>query len=177
MNALIAAASPRARSWSGRIAAVALLLVTCALLVVAEPMRVGSASMAPTLQPGDQVVVDKFTPRLSAPQRMDVVTASAPHSRLTLVKRVIGVGGDTVAIEDGLLFVNGRLVAERYVDHELMDSVYFGPVTVPQGMVFLLGDNRSTSIDSRSFGPVPEASVRGQVRLRWWPLRIRYPPG
>lgn len=157
------------RSWSGRVTALVLLLVMFALLLLAEPMRVGSASMAPTLQPGDQVVVDKITPRLLTPQRMDVVAASAPHSRLTLVKRVVGVGGDTVSIEDGLLHVNGKLVAEKYVDHDLMDGVYFGPIVVPRGTVFLLGDNRSTSIDSRAFGPVPEASVRGQVRVRWWP--------
>ncbi len=171
MSGLTAAKPTRTAArahWLGPVAALLLLL---ALLFVAEPMRVGSASMAPTFAPGDQVVVDKLTPRMFRPHRMDVVTAKVPGARQSMLKRVLGVGGDTVAIEDGVLYVNGRLVAEPYVDLRLMDSVYFGPVEVPQGTVFLLGDNRPTSIDSRSFGPVPEADISGLVRLRWWPPR------
>ena len=73
-------------------------------------------------------------------------------------------------MEDGVLVVNGASVPEHYVDQNLMDSVYFGPVTVPRGAVFVLADNRSNSVDSRDFGPVRLADVRGRVLAKVSPL-------
>jgi signal peptidase I len=76
---------------------------------------------------------------------------------------VVAVGGDRVALEYAVLVVNGRPVSEPYVDHSRIDGTYFGPVTVPAGHVFVLGDNRFGSIDSRVYGPVPLDAVTGRV--------------
>jgi signal peptidase I len=146
------------------------LLFAVTLLFVAAPARVNASSMSPTLASGDHVLVDELSYRFTTPHRGDVVTLHRPGGAQLLVKRVAAVGGDTVGIEDGVLIVNGRTVRERYVDYPHMDSVYFGPVTVPPGDVFVLGDNRPDSVDSRDFGSVPNRVVTGRVLLRLWPL-------
>jgi signal peptidase I len=139
-------------------------------LTVAEPFGIPSDSMAPTLTRGDHVVVDKLAYRGDAtPAVGDVVVFHAPRSGEIALKRVVAVGGDRVGIEDGVLVVNGRRRVERYADTDAIDSVYFGPVTVPRGSVFVLGDNRADSVDSRSHGPVPEGDVIGRARARIWP--------
>ena len=140
------------------------------LTFVLQPLRVESNSMAPTYRDGDLLVVDGLSVGVPGPARHDVVIVTSPLTGQLLVKRVAAVAGDQVGIADGVLVVNGTPVPERYVDQNLMDSVYFGPVTVPQGAVFVLGDNRSSSIDSRDFGPVPVADVRGRVLAKVSPL-------
>ena len=97
------------------------------------------------------------------------MVANSPSGGL-VVKRVAAVGGDTVGIEDGVLVVNGEAEREGYVDYGSVDGFYFGPVDVPPGEVFLLGDNRANSEDSRDFGPVREDEVVGRVLVRVWPV-------
>jgi signal peptidase I len=142
----------------------ALLLVGRAL--VAEPFRIPSGSMEPTLHPGDSVLVTKlaFTPR-----RRQLVVFHRPGSGEIMVKRVVAVGGDTVGLEDGVLVVDGRRVREAYADPDAIDSVFFGPVKVPPGTVFVMGDNRADAEDSRDFGAVPEADLVGRAVARVWP--------
>jgi signal peptidase I len=150
------------------------VLVVLALLVVGSisgvlPVqleRVGSDSMTPAIDPGDLLLVrDRGGP----PERRDVVTVPDPDGGQLLVKRVVAVGGDSVGIEDGVLVVNGTPVCEAAIDPALQDGVYFGPVQVPAADVFLMGDNRDGSIDSRDFGTVPAADVEGEVVGRVWP--------
>ncbi len=138
-------------------------------LVVAEPFRIVSASMVPTLEAGDSVLVDKLSPGDDGPRRGELIVFEAPRTGEITLKRVVGVGGDRVAIKDGLLVVNGRRPAEPYTDADAIDSVFFGPVRVPAGSVFVLGDNRRDSADSRTFGAVPNRDVIGVVRARIWP--------
>jgi signal peptidase I len=146
---------------------VLLVVIGLGSLLVVEPFAVASSSMSPTLHDGDEVLVEKVGPRLGRVGRTDVVVFTAPGTRSTLmVKRVAGVAGDRVGIEDGLLVVNGRRVAEDYLDQATVDGVYFGPVTVPSGSVFVLGDDRADSVDSRVFGSVPVGQVVGRVLLR-----------
>ncbi|MFF3446557.1 signal peptidase I [Streptomyces sp. NPDC002667] len=147
------------------LAAAAVAAVVAAFLV--EPVRVESTSMEPTLLSGDHLLVDDRAYRDAPPRRGDLVVFDG--SGATLVKRVVAVAGDTVAIEDGVLEVNGRAVEEPAVDPRTVDGMYFGPARVPAGTVFVLGDNRRHSVDSRQFGPVPVARVTGRVILRWWP--------
>ena len=129
-------------------------------------VRVGSDSMTPALHSGDLVVVE---PLADPPRHGDVVTIRHPDDGDRLIKRIVAVGGEEVAVEDGVLVVDGRRVCERLVDPERQDGVWFGPITVPTGAVFLLGDDRGSSIDSREFGAVDETDIGGRVRLRIWP--------
>jgi len=136
---------------------------------VAEPFAVPSASMTPTLRPGDHVVVDKLAYRFGEPRRRDLVVFRQPDDGGLLLKRIVAVGGQLVGIEDGVLEVDGRAVRESFVDRRLVDSVYFGPVRVPRDAVFVMGDRREDSVDSRTFGAVPRALIIGRVDLRIWP--------
>ncbi|HZB19892.1 MAG TPA: signal peptidase I [Blastococcus sp.] len=155
--------------WSGILAC---LLVFALVASVAgwlpwQVMRVGSASMEPTIPPAAVVLVDRWSDGID---RMDVVVVDPPDGvGPQLVKRAVAVGGDEVGLEDGVLVVNGSPVCEPTIDPALIDAEYFGPVTVPPGELFLLGDNRQTSIDSRVFGTVPADEVQGQVLARMWP--------
>lgn len=136
---------------------------------VAEPVLVPTASMAPTLWPGDHVLVDKVGPRVREWHRGDVVLLRSPDGGLA-VKRVVGLPGDRVAILDGRLHRAGRAVPEPAVDPEALDSVYWEPPRVPDGHVLVLGDHRADSVDSREWGPVPVGSLVGRVTLVMWPV-------
>jgi signal peptidase I len=127
--------------------------------------RVSEDSMAPTLTDGDQVLLD----HTARPARGDVVVLTAPDGTGTVLKRVAAVGGNRVGIDDGTLVVNGTPVVEPYFDRSRIDGEYFGPVTVPAGTFWVLGDNRGESVDSRSFGPVPAGSLIGRVTVRLLP--------
>jgi signal peptidase I len=152
---------------------VALGLVAVALVVTRvfffEPFRTDGPSMVPTLRSGDQVLVDKRAYRHRLPRRGDLVVFRAPRTGEVTLKRAIGLPGDSVAIEDGRLVVNGRRQVEPYTDPDAIDSVYFGPVRVRPGTVFLLGDNRLDSRDSRDFGAVAAGDLIGRVRGLIWP--------
>ena len=168
-------ADPAVRSHRSRasLAAAVALLLLLALPVrayVAEPFAIPSESMAPTLVPGDHVLVEKLSYRFGSPHRGDLVVFRAPDGGSLAVKRIVGLAGDRVAIEDGVLAVNGHLQREPYVDQRSVDSVYFGPVVVPAGDVFVMGDNRADSHDSRDYGAVPRRSLVGQVLTRLWPV-------
>ncbi len=144
---------------------------------VAEPMHVPSESMAPTLQVGDRVLTNKLAYYLSDPERGDLVVFedTGKNKDEDTVKRVIGLPGDEISIEDGTLRVNGRSPYEPYLDTEegatpetpALET--FGPVFVPKDHVFVMGDNRANSYDSRFFGPVPNENLVGKVSLRFWP--------
>ncbi len=147
------------------------LTLAAAMLVglrvgVVEPVRVASASMAPTLEPGDVVVVNKLD---RTPARGDLITLRSPEDGERILKRVVGVGGDVVAILDAILYVNDAEVQEPYVDHESIDALYYGPVTVARGSLLVLGDDRANSIDSRTYGEVTLDAVTGTVLARLWP--------
>jgi signal peptidase I len=170
----VAVAADAHRSSTRRRVLTAVLVTAVAALIalrlfVLEPFRIPSDSMAPTLRPGDQVLVDKRAYSGGAPRRGDLVVFRAPRTGEILLKRVVAVADDTVGIEDGVLVVDGRRPREPYADPDAIDSVYFGPVRVRRGTVFVLGDNRANSEDSRDFGAVPTSRLIGRVRARIWP--------
>ena len=158
----------RRRALAGLLALAVVTLVGLRLFVL-EPFRIPSDSMAPTLRAGDRVLVDKRAYDGGAPRRGDLAVFRAPRTGEILLKRIVAVGGDTVGIEDGVLVVDGRRPREPYADPDAIDSVYFGPVRVRRGAVFVLGDNRANSEDSRAFGAVPTSRLIGRVRARIWP--------
>lgn len=143
-------------------AAVALLLVALRVWVIA-PLWVSSSSMEPTVSEGSIVLLY----RQGEPAQGSLVSFLNPSGAGTVLKRVVAVGGQTVAIEDARLYIDGTAVSEPFVDHSRIDGTYFGPITVPAGHVFVMGDNRAASIDSREFGPLPVESIEATVV---WPL-------
>ena len=138
-------------------------------------MRVSSASMVPTYSPGDVVLVTQRPPDLADLERGDLVTFRSPEDGRRALKRVIGLPGEAVVIKDSELYVDDRVVDEAYVDHALIDGYYSRTYTVPAGSVFLLGDNRGNSVDSRDYGPVPARDLRPggrQALARRQPRRL-----
>ena len=139
---------------------------------VVEAFRIPSESMVPTLRVGDRVLANKFIYRFTEPARGDVVLFDSVEegSEDTLIKRVAGVEGDEIRVQGGTLFVNGEPQDEPYLNQYIPDqSTPYGPETVPKDHVFVLGDNRGNSGDSRVFGPVPVENIKGEGFLVFWP--------
>ncbi|HZC19341.1 MAG TPA: signal peptidase I [Rubrobacteraceae bacterium] len=137
---------------------------------VVEAFYIPSESMVPTLEVGDRVFVNKFVYRFSQPKRGDVVVfGSTEGEQEDLIKRVVGVPGDEVAVFDGALYVNGERWEEPYLNRDLPDTSYYAPTTVPEGKVFVMGDNRANSRDSRFFGPLPIDNIEGEAFVIFWP--------
>ncbi len=143
---------------------VAVLLVRAVALT---PTTVVSGSMEPTVAQGATVLVDRVSLRVTGLRHGDLVTFSEPGTGDPTLKRVVGLPGDVVAIEDAVTLVDDEPVAEPYVDRDTIDGLYYGPVGVPAGHVLLLGDHREGSIDSRDYGPVPLEDVTGRVLFGW----------
>ena len=122
-------------------------------------------SMSPTIVVGDRFVVDVRCYENSQPGRGDVIAFSRPESDQQFVKRVVALPGETIEGGQGWLRVNGRLLSEPYVQQtgEPTDDLTFGPVRVPPNQLFVMGDNRGQSNDSRSFGPIDERTVLGKA--------------
>ncbi len=151
---------------------------------VAQPYKVEQRSMETTLLPGQYVLVDKLTPRWATYARGDIVVFDPPASwaaetnGVPLIKRVIGLPGDRVELRDGAVVVNGAALAEPYlyrdVDGTRQSTEPQGDGTsrwvVPDGSLFVMGDHRQDSSDSRTFGPVEIAHVVGRGWLRYWPF-------
>ena len=152
-------------------------------LFVVQPYYIPSASMEPTLHgcPGcndDHVLVDKISYRIHDVRFDDIVVFHKPKKAVApedvLIKRVIGLPGDRISMKDGTVYINGRPLSESYLDkdHTCYHSSIsnFAPLTVPQGDVFVMGDNRCHSEDSRDFGPIPTSSIIGRAFMIVWPL-------
>jgi len=158
--------------WAGRIlrhtgyAVVTLAVLLVSGLLPIQTIRVPSDSMTPTVSPGDHLLLDKLHPADVVPGA--VVVVHDPRGDGLIVKRVVAVGGDSIGFADGILMRNDRPVVEPYTI-DFLDGVYYGPYVVPAGMIYLLGDNRVDSVDSRTFGPVPVSSVVGRVVGRVFP--------
>jgi len=153
-----------------------ILLVSFALVFgfvrpfVMEAFWIPSGSMIPTLQINDRVLVNKFIYRFTEPERGDIVVfESVDNSDEDLIKRVIGLPGDEIAVRGGKLFVNGEPQQEPYTNKKLPDMTSFAQTIVPEGHVFVMGDNRGNSQDSRVFGPLPKENIEGEAFLRFWP--------
>ena len=149
---------------------------------VAQPYKVEQVSMENSLLPGQYVLVDKLTPRWTPYARGDIVVFDPPEAwstagRVPFIKRVIGVPGDRVELRDGHVFVNDVKLDEPYVleDNGVSQASEPSPGgqkewRVSDGDLFVMGDHREESADSRSFGPIPVGHVIGRAWLRYWPF-------
>jgi signal peptidase I len=140
--------------------------------------EIPSSSMVDTIQVGDRVFSEKISYYGRGPQVGEVITFADPlDEETTLIKRVVAVGGDIVDLREGKVFVNGEERVEPFTkDKESwpltpapgVDITY--PYTVPQGYLWVMGDNRTNSADSRYFGAIPESTVSGHANIIYWPL-------
>ncbi|MFZ4517601.1 MAG: signal peptidase I [Microthrixaceae bacterium] len=177
--------SRRRRSSSGTRNVVEWIVVVVGAVVVAllvktflvQAFRIPSESMDPTLQVGDRVLVNKLSYRLHDVNRGDVVVFTRPANLPEgpdqpddLIKRVIGLPGDTVQAKDGKVYVNGRPLDEPYLPDGTTTQNLENPVKVPEGEVLVLGDNRSNSADGRVFGTISEDTIIGRAFVIVWPL-------
>jgi signal peptidase I len=155
------------------VANLALQLAVLAALIAAFFIRlpqVTGLSMEPHIRSGEYVMINTFAYRLRTPRRGDIVAfRHEADARAVFIKRVIGVPGDRIRIDRGQVYVNGAKLDEPYVRHPDVRS--FGEVAVPSSCVYVLGDNRAESEDSRFFGPVSDGSLIGRAVAGIWPPR------
>jgi signal peptidase I len=149
---------------------------------VAQPFKVEGGSMETTVLPDQYVLIDKLTPHWASFARGDIVVlqppeAYQPENGVPFIKRVIGLPGDRVELKDGTVYVNGTALDEPYVFtrdgvRQTTDPTPGGPSDwlVPAGQIFVMGDHRQNSADSRIFGPVDISHVIGRAWLRYWPI-------
>jgi signal peptidase I len=171
----------------GIIAAVLIALLITTFVI--KMYKIPSRSMVPTLLVGDQLVVNKFIYGIKIPyfrntilpitdpQRGDIVVFIYPKDRsLEFIKRVIGIGGDTIEIRDKKILINGKIFTDNtgiYTDKMIYPASVqprdnFGPVTVPQNSLFVMGDNRDESMDSRFWGFVDLKDIQGKALIIYW---------
>jgi signal peptidase I len=139
---------------------------------VVEAYRIPTESMVPTLEVGDRVLANKFIYRFTDPERRDIVVFDSvdEDDDQTLIKRVVGVAGDEIQVQGGVLYVNGEAQDEPYLNDADLSRGFYGPTVVPEGHIFVMGDNRGNSADSRVFGPLPLENLKGEAFMRFWPV-------
>ena len=148
---------------------VSLLIVT----FVAQRTIVHDISMEPTLTEGDNVLVEKLGPRFGWLKRGDIIVFRFPGEKKQLIKRLVAVEGDRVQVIDGKLYINGELSLiglPEEPDTPQGDLPEYTDLTVPEGMVYILGDNRMHSMDSTDFGPIEKKWIVGRAVFRFYPF-------
>lgn len=174
----------------------ALLVAVLVKTFLVQPFYIPSESMLPTIEPWDRVMANKLAYRVGEPERGDIVVFLNPNipdedleetfpeavirsvleavgvrvrGSDDLIKRVVAIGGQEVSVSEGTLHIDGTPVEEPYAN-DATSMPDFEPVDVPDGHVFVMGDNRSSSLDSRRFGAIPVNEIVGEAVFRIWPL-------
>jgi signal peptidase I len=157
----------------------AIIVITAVILFrafIAQPFVVAGNSMVPTFQNANYLIIDELTYHFSQPARGDVIVFHPPTDMSTYyIKRVIGIPGDTIKIDDGIVTIinknhpNGIALTEPYINQDT--TVVHSETVVPDGMYFVMGDNRGVSFDSRRWGLLPRKNITGRAFLRIFPLK------
>ncbi|MFC4387380.1 signal peptidase I [Gracilibacillus marinus] len=162
---------------------IAILMFILIRMFIAIPIIVEGPSMLPTLENGERLIVDKLTLTFEKPERFDIVVFHATSNK-DYIKRVIGLPGEAIEYRDDILYVDGKPIEESFLDEVKSglspDDKYTtdfslveipnGQLTVPEDHLFVLGDNRNNSTDSRHLGFIPLDEVTGIARLTYWPV-------
>lgn len=146
----------------------ALILALTVHLFLAQATIVYGQSMEPNLYERQRLIIDKVSYHFFPPSRNDIVVIAMPDMDEMLVKRVIGLPGETVEVRHGVVYVNDKPLPEPFphdIGYESKEPIVLGPLNY-----YVMGDNRDNSNDSRSFGPVQREYILGRVWLRYWPL-------
>jgi len=172
----------RARRWAYEWVAIVLVAVLAAFVLrtfVVQTFYIPSASMTPTLQVGDRIVVNKLSYHLHAVHRGDIIVFRRPPNEdcagppvPDLVKRVIGLPGETISDRNGTVYINGKALDQTWLPKHTSTTFTgtFAPVKIAANHYFVMGDDRTNSCDSRDWGTVPSSYIVGRVELRIWPL-------
>ena len=149
-------------------AAISIFIIT----FLYQPVRVEGTSMLPRLEDHDRLFINKFVYHIEAIHRGDVVVFRYPRDpQKSYIKRVIGLPGDRIWIDRGLVWLNGKPLQEGYVPLRYRDGRSMAEMVVPDGMYFMMGDHRSISSDSREFGPVERDLIYGKAEFIYWPAK------
>ncbi|MBI3988642.1 MAG: signal peptidase I [candidate division NC10 bacterium] len=157
--------------------AIAVILALIIRTFVVQAFKIPSGSMLPTLQIGDHILVNKFLYYFRSPQRGDIIVFKFPQDEgRDFIKRVIGLPGETLEVRGKQVYINGKPVEESYAVHldaNILGNPHsprdqFGPVKIPEGHLFVMGDNRDHSMDSRFWGFLDIRKVKGEAFLIYW---------
>ena len=150
---------------------VSLAISAFIIIFLYQPVKVEGTSMMPGLEDQERIFVNKFVYRWEPIQRGDIVVFRYPRdTSKSYIKRVIGVAGDRIRIENGQVYVNGEALDEDYVPSDYADARSYREIVVPSNSFFVLGDHRTMSNDSRDFGPVNERYIYGKAVFGYWPM-------
>ena len=155
--------------------AIAIIIALLIRFFIAEPRYIPSVSMFPTLEIGDRLVVEKVSYHFQPVHRGDIIVFQPPkqlqlrgyEANQAFIKRAIAKSGDTVEVQDGVVYVNNKPLAEDYIAQ--LPQYNMPLVTVPEGNLFVMGDNRNNSNDSHIWGFLPESNIIGHAVFRFWP--------
>jgi signal peptidase I len=153
--------------------AISIAIAIVVIIFVYQPVKVEGTSMMPSLVDQERIFVNKFIYRLGIDdiRRGDLVVFWYPFDQTkSYIKRIIGLPGDVISIDRGVVSVNGKLLAEDYVEDEYRDTFSMSERTVDPGHYFVLGDHRNSSNDSRNWGLVPRSCIYGKAVFVYWPL-------
>ena len=152
---------------------IVIVIILVLMIYVVSVTQVVGNSMYSTLNNGDVLILNKLKYRFSEVERGDIISLEYEDTKY-LIKRVIGVPGDTISISDNTVYVNGEVYIENYLEEDLEYDDFqlssLGYQTIPADMYFVLGDNREDSLDSREIGLVSKDDIIGKVSFRIWPL-------
>jgi signal peptidase I len=150
---------------------VSLAISAFIIIFLYQPVKVEGTSMMPGLEDQERIFINKFVYRWEPIARGDIVVFRCPRdTSKSYIKRVIGLAGDRVRIENGQVYLNDQPVDEDYVPSEYADARSYPEITVPMRSYFVLGDHRTMSDDSRDFGPVNERFIYGKAVFGYWPM-------
>ncbi|NET02434.1 MAG: signal peptidase I [Sphaerospermopsis sp. SIO1G2] len=170
--------STKWRDWQENISLIAIALGLAFLIrtFIAEPRLIPSESMYPTLHIGDRLVVEKISYHFQSPKNGDIVVFRTPPTlerrgydqNQAFIKRVIATPGQTISVIKGKVYINNKPIPEDYIAEPANQP--FSPVEVPTDQLFVMGDNRNDSNDSRYWGFLPSDNIIGRAKFRFWPL-------
>ncbi len=150
-----------------------IVVVLVIIVYVVSIQQVLGPSMQPNLKANDVVLIDKLKYRFTDIKRFEVVVLEYKDSKY-LIKRVIGLPGDTIEYKSNILYINGNAINEDFLKSDVITNDFslkdIGYTTIPDNMYLVLGDNRTNSMDGRDFGLIDKSQIKGKVFIRIWPL-------
>ena len=138
---------------------------------VVRTFYIPSGSMKPTLQPNDYILVNEFIYRFAEPKRGDIIVFKPPNRKNPpdYIKRVVGLENESIEVKDNTVFINGKPLDEPYIPESQRPYYRYGPEKIPEGHLFVMGDNRNNSEDSHAWGFLPKKNIVGNAFIIFWP--------